>query len=460
MTTATRTLRGPKPRFLVGNFRDYGRDPLGFMTQCAREYGDFVPIRFGPFTAYLASGPAEVEELLVQRQKDFRKSRGTQVLRPIVGNGLLTAEGDFWRRQRRLASPAFHRERVNSYARTMVDFTQEHAEAWEVGRELDLHHELMALTYRIVVKVLFDAEVEGRVAEVARANAEIQRHLENKYSSMKLFLPDWVPTRGNIRFRRWIRRLDQIVFALIRERKAETAESPGRADVSATGGRHGDLLDMLMAARDDEGRRMTDRQLRDEVMTLMLAGHETTALALSWALLLLMQNPEAIERMRAELREVLGGRAPTPADMPALNYTRAVIDETMRLYPPAYTTGREAIRETQVGGVRIGKRGTVLVAQWVTHRDPRWFDSPDSFRPERWLDGLAKRLPRGAYYPFGLGPRMCIGAQFALMEATLILATIVQKWGFELAPGQALEAQPAVTLRPRNGLRAVPLPVA
>jgi cytochrome P450 len=304
----------------------------------------------------------------------------------------------------------------------------------------------MALTYRIVVKVLFDAEVEGRVAAVAAANAGIQHHLEQAFNTFRFLLPGWLPTPGNIQYRRLIRRLDEVVYAIIRERKAQLAAAGGKDD-------RGDLLSILLAARDDDGRPMSDRQLRDEVMTLMLAGHETTALALSWAFMLLAQNPDADRRLQDELASVLGGRAPAAGDVLSLRFTEAVINETMRLYPPAYTTGREAIRETQVGGVRLPKRGVVLVAQWVTHRDGRWFDQPDSFRPERWLDGLAKRLPRGAFYPFGLGPRKCIGADFAMLEATLLLATIAQRRRFELVPGQTFDPQPAVTLRPRDGIR-------
>jgi cytochrome P450 len=448
MTTAAPALRGPKPRFLIGNIGEYGPDPLGFMTRCAREYGDLVPIKFGPFTAHLATGPALVEEVLATRAKDFRKSLGTRLLRPLVGNGLLTAEGDFWLKQRRLAQPAFHRERVAAYGRTMVDFTQEHVDRWQVGQELDIHTALMALTYRIVVKVLFDAKVEGRVADVAAANAGIQHHLEQAFNTFRFLVPDWVPTPGNIQYRLLIRRLDEVVYAIIRERKSDSAAAAGEDD-------RGDLLSILLAARDDEARPMSDRQVRDEVMTLMLAGHETTALALSWAFMLLGQNPDAERRLHEELTTVLSGRNPTAADIPALRFTEAVINETMRLYPPAYTTGREAIRETQVGGNRLPKRGVVLVAQWVTHRDGRWFDEPDSFRPERWLDGLAKRLPRGAFYPFGLGPRKCIGADFAMLEATLLLATIAQRWRFDLVPGQTFDAQAAVTLRPRDGIRAV-----
>ena len=462
MTTATRVLRGPKPHFLTGNVGDYGRDPLGFLTRCAREYGDLVPLKFGPFTAYLATGPAEVEELLVTRQRDFRKSIGTRMLRPLVGDGLLTSEGDSWLRERRLAQPAFHRERVAAYGRTMVEFTEQHVSRWREGEELDLHAELMALTYRIVAKVLFDAEVAGRVEEVAAANTQIQGHIEERFNTIKFLLPDWLPTPGNRRFHSWIRRLDEIVFAIIRERKAAAfdrtshdAARGSQTDSAGTSDDRGDLLSILLAARDEDGRPMSDRQLRDEVMTLMLAGHETTALALTWAFLLLIENPHAADQLREELASVLDGRVPSPADVRSLPYTEAVVNESMRLYPPAYSTGRQAIRKTEIGGVPIGRYTSVLISQWVTHRDPRWFDSPDSFRPERWLDGLARRLPRGAFYPFGLGPRKCIGADFAMLEATLLLATIARRWRFTLLPGQDVRPQAAVTLRPRQGMRVL-----
>jgi cytochrome P450 len=421
---------------------DYGRDPLGFML-ALRDYGDLVPVRFGPFQALFALGPAEVEDVLVTKNKDYRKSLGTRILIPLLGHGLLTAEGETWFRQRRLAAPAFHRERINGYATAMVDYTQEHIDRWQAGQEIDLHEELMSLTLRIVARTLFDTEVTPRIREVAESSAQVQTFMFTRFNGLSFLVPTWLPTPANRRYRRTIARLDEVVYAIVRERMQ-------------SGEDRGDLLSMLIEARDEDGSRMTERQVRDEVMTLMLAGHETTAVALSWCSMLLAQNPEVEKRLGDELGSVLDGRLPTPADVPALRYSEAVIYETLRLYPPAYATGREPIRKTDVVGQPVSpRRNVIFVSPYVSGRDPRYFDAPDSFRPERWLDGLAKRLPRGVFYPFGMGPRMCIGSSFAMLEATLLLATIAQRWRFGLVDGQDLRPFPAITLRPREGLRMV-----
>jgi cytochrome P450 len=292
---------------------------------------------------------------------------------------------------------------------------------------------MTALTLRIVARTLFDTDVTARIEEVARLGNWIQDFYYLRFASLRFLIPTWLPTPGNRQLARATRRLDDVVYGIIRERRPDEAR--------------GDLLSMLLLARDEQGRGMDERQVRDEVMTLLLAGHETTALALSWAFLMLDRHPEARDRLEAELGEVVGDAQPTPADVPMLPYAQAVVNETLRLYPPAYVTGREAIRTTTVAGTRIPKRHLVLISMYTTHRDPRFFDEPDTFRPERWLDGLEKRLPRGAYIPFGLGSRKCIGASFAMMEATLLLATIARRWRFELAPGD-IPTHPSITLRP------------
>jgi cytochrome P450 len=381
----------------------------------------------------MAYGPAEIEEVLVDRAADFRKSFGTRMLIPLLGRGLLTAEGDEWLRHRRLASPAFHRERVEGYARTMVGYAQDAVDSWTEGESVDLHDEMTALTLRIVARTLFDADVTARIEEVARLGTAIQDFYYLRFASLRFLIPTWLPTPGNRRLAQATRRLDEVVYRIIRTRL------PGED--------RGDLLSMLHLARDEQGAGMSERQIRDEVMTLLLAGHETTALALSWAFLLLDHDPETRDRLEAELRAVLGDGPASPEHVPALSYTQAVVNETLRLYPPAYVTGREAIRATTVAGVPIPKRHIVLISIYTTHRDPRFFPDPDAFRPERWLDGLEKRLPRAAFIPFGLGPRKCIGASFATMEATLLLATIARRWRFEIAPGE-IGTHPSITLRP------------
>jgi cytochrome P450 len=416
-----------------GVMGEYGADPVASMRRWRDEHGDFVPIRFGPFRAHVAFGPAEIEEVLVDRATDFRKSFGTRMLIPLLGRGLLTNEGEDWLRHRRLASPAFHRDRVEGYGRTMAGYAEDAADAWTDGQRVDLHDEMTTLTLRIVARTLFDADVNARIEEVARIGTWIQDFYYLRFASLRFLIPTWLPTPGNRRLAAATRRLDDVVYGIIRERRPDEDR--------------GDLLSMLLQARDEQGAGMTERQVRDEVMTLLLAGHETTALVLSWAFLLLDRNQEARDRLEAELATVLGEGTPSPADVPALVYTQAVVNETLRLYPPAYVTGREAIRDTSVGGLRIPKRHIVLISMYTTHRDPRFFPSPDEFRPERWLDGLDKRLPRAAFIPFGLGSRKCIGASFAMMEATLLLATIARRWRFELDQGE-IGTHPSITLRP------------
>jgi cytochrome P450 len=412
---------------------EYGADPVASVRRWRDEYGDFVPIRFGPFRAHMAYGPAEIEEVLVDRAADFRKSFGTRMLIPLLGRGLLTAEGNDWLRHRRLASPAFHRERVEGYGLTMARYAQERVDSWTDGEAVDLHDEMTALTLRIVARTLFDTDVTSRIEEVARIGTWIQDFYYLRFASLRFLIPTWLPTPGNRRLASATRRLDEVVYGIIRERR------PGED--------RGDLLSMLLLARDEHGVGMPERQIRDEVMTLLLAGHETTALALSWAFLQLDRNPEARERLAAELSTVLGDGPASPADVPGLPYAQAIVNETLRLYPPAYVTGREAVRDTTIAGTRIPKRHIVLISMYTTHRDPRFFQDPDAFRPERWLDRLDKRLPRGAFIPFGLGSRKCVGASFAMMEATLLLATIARRWRFELAPAE-IGTQPSITLRP------------
>lgn len=436
---------GPKGSLLGGTMREYGADPTESMRGWRDTYGDFVPIRFGPFRAHVAFGPAEIDEVLTDRAADFRKSFGTRMLIPLLGNGLLTAEGKEWLRHRRLTSGAFHRERVTGYGRVMSRYADDSVETWRKGEAVDLHEAMTALTLRIVARTLFDTDVTARIEEVARLGTEIQDFYYLRFASLRFLIPTWLPTPGNRRLAQLTQRLDDVVYGMIRERR------PGED--------RGDLLSMLLLTRDEHGIGMSERQVRDEVMTLLLAGHETTALALTWAFTLLDRHPEARGHLEAELGRVLGHRPAAPEDVPALPYTQAVVNETLRLYPPAYVTGREAVRDTTVGGVRIPRRHIVLISMYSTHRDPRFFADPDAFRPERWLDGLEKRLPRGAFIPFGMGSRMCVGSAFAMMEATLLLATIARRWRFSLAQTE-VPTHPSITLRPATSMPALMQPAA
>jgi cytochrome P450 len=432
---------GPRGRVLLGNLGDLNRDQLGFYTRCAREYGDVVPVRLGPSRGLLIYHPDAIEEVLVARNRDFIKSRGIRLLRALLGDGLFVSEGDFWLRQRRLMQPAFHRQRVAAYGETMATYAARRTADWRDGDVLDIHHEMMAVTRDIVAKTLFDADVSDEARAIGDASEVVMEHFGKRLGSLRAFLPVWLPTPANLRLHRAIRRLDAVVYRMIADRRGRPED-------------RGDLLSLLLQAQDaDDGSRMTDRQVRDEVMTLFLAGHETTAVALSWTFYLLAQHPEEDARLGNEVRAALGGRPPAVTDLPGLRYAEMVVTESMRLYPPAYGIGREAARTTEVAGRPMPAGGIVIVPTWVVHRDGRWFDEPETFRPERWADDAARRLPRFAYFPFGGGPRQCIGNAFATMESTLILAAIAQRFRLALIPGQRITPTPYITLRPEPGIR-------
>src|SRR5713101_1097587 len=429
---------GPPTKSRGGHFQELRRDALAYLMHLFRTYGDVVGLRSYGYRVFFISHPDLIEEVLVNQAKKFAKGRILKANKRLFGNGLLTSEGDFWLRQRRLAQPAFHRARVASYAETMVRFTERHLEGWRDGEERDIHKEMMRLTLQIVAKTLFDADVEKDAPEVGRA-LEVLMELNSDFRRV-IMIPAWLPTPLNVRTRFAVRRLDRIIYRIVEERRA-----PGRDA--------GDLLSMLLHARDEDGSRMTDRQLRDEAITLFLAGHETTALVLSWTWWLLAQHPRVEAKLHAELDAVLGGRTPINADLPKLSYTGQVITESLRLYPAAWGLARVAIEDHQIAGYPVTKGMGVAMAQWVVHRDPRWYDAPEEFRPDRWEGDLLKRLPKFAYFPFGGGPRQCIGNAFALMEASLILATVAQKFRLRLVANHRVEPLASITLRPRHGVR-------
>jgi len=431
---------GPPNDSWSGFYRDYSRNPLEYLTRLQREFGDVVMLRAFNYRVFYLSHPDYIEQLLVTQARKFAKGRILKANKRLFGNGLLISEGDFWLRQRRLAQPAFHRARVMSYGETMVRFTERLLTEWRDGETRDIHAEMMRLTLQIVSKTLFDAEVGGDTREVGRALQAIT-DLNSDFRRLVL-TPPWLPTPYNVRAILATRKLNKIVYRALYVRRRNPRDT-------------GDLLSMLLAAQDDDGSRMTDRQLRDETITLFLAGHETTAIALSWTWWLLAQNSEAESKLHAELDAVLAGRAPHREDLPKLPYTEKVITESLRLYPPAWGIPRMALEDAEIAGYTIPKGSGVSVSSWVVHRDPRWFDDPLAFRPERWDGELQKRLPRFAYFPFGGGPRQCIGNAFALMEAQLILATIAQKFRFRLVPDHPVVPLASITLRPKHGLRAV-----
>jgi cytochrome P450 len=433
---------GPKSHPILGVMPEFNRDTLSFITRC-RDYGDVVRTRFFYITCYFLYNPDDIEYVLSTNAKNFIKSMSVRsnFFHRLIGNGLLTSEGDFWRRQRRLAQPAFHRQRISSYGDVMVEYAERMTSSWQQGETRDVHRDMMRLTLEIVAKTLFNADVSGDADRVGTILSEIVKPFASQ-ATLKWILDNRLPTPAHRRFHRLAKQMDGIVYRIIDERRAS-----GRDE--------GDLLSILLQAQDEDGSQMTDQQLRDEVITLFLAGHETTALTLSWAWYLLALNPEAESRFHKELETVLLGRAPTFSDLPQLKYTEMIAKESMRLYPPAYGVGREAIEECEIGGFHVPAKTQIFAFQWATQRDPRYFDEPEKFNPDRWTEEFADSLPKYAYFPFGGGPRACIGNTFAMMEIVLVLATIGQRFRLSLAPDHEVTLLPAMSLRPRTGIQVI-----
>ncbi len=430
---------GPKGHFLVGSLPEVARDWASFVTECAREYGDVVSFRLFRTPMCLLSHPDHIEDVLVTNHHNFIKSKDYRAVRGVFGDGLLVSEGDFWRRQRRLMQPAFHNGRVASYAETMVLYAERMLARWRDGQVRDVHQDMMQLTMEIVAKALFGADVTREAKHVGTALQVLLDQFSARATTAFL-IPSGLPVPGELRYRRAIGHLEEIIYGMIRERRAN-------------GGAR-DLLTTLLEAEDEDGNRMTDRQVRDEVMTLFLAGHETTAIALSWTWYLLALHPTIESRLAEEIRGVLGGRPPTMNDLPRLQYADWVVKESLRLYPPVWGIGRESLDDFQIGPYRLPAGTNVVLCQGLVHRDPRFFDEPERFIPERWVDDPIRhgRMPRFAYFPFGGGPRICIGASFAMLEATLLLVTILQKYHLSLVPGFPVIPRITLTHRPKNGI--------
>jgi cytochrome P450 len=382
-----------------------------------------------------------IKDVLVTHAHKFEKGRGLQLAKRLLGEGLLTSEGDFHRRQRRLAQPAFHRQRIMSYGKVMVECADRIAERWRDGIVFDVAPEMSRLTLSIVGKTLFDADVESEAAEIGEALTETIRI----WRMSTLPFGEWLeklPLPSTRRFKAARARLDATIYGFIEEHRAAGVD-------------RGDLISMLLLARDAEGDGggMTDEQLRDEAMTIFLAGHETTANALIWTWFLLAQNPDVEACLLGELKRVLSGRNPTVEDLPQLAYTEMVLAESMRLFPPAWIIGRRALQDYDVASYVIPAGSLVLTSQYVMHRDPRYFPNPDRFDPMRWSPEIRATRPKFSYFPFGGGPRLCLGEPFAWMEGVLVLATLAQRWQMELVPGHPVEPHPLITLRPKFGMR-------
>jgi cytochrome P450 len=431
---------GKRPRLrglpILGNALDMALQPLEFLTRVAREQGDVARFSLIGQDVYLLSHPDAIEEVLKHGGDDLQKDDFTRGLSVAVGQGLLTSEGEFWRRQRKLAQPAFHHHRVRAYAETMVQHAERTARAFTNGETRDVHADMMRLTLDIVAETLFGTNVGPAAHQISEA-LEV---MMERFQGFRSLIPLWVPTPGSRRALRALRTLDEVVYGIIRARRESATD-------------RGDLLSMLLAATTEEGGGMSDEQLRDEVVTLLMAGHETTALTLTFTLHALARHPEVGRALAEEIATVLGDRAATFADLPNLPYADAVVRESMRLYPPAWAIGRAATKHRQIAGVPCEPGTQLWISQWVVHRDPRWFADPEAFRPERWRGDLARRLPRFAYFPFGGGPRVCIGNAFAMMEAVLLLVTLTQQVRLHAEDARPLEFSPSVTLRPKGAVR-------
>lgn len=442
MPLAPRSLSGPKPRWLTGNLAEFRADRLAFFTRCAKTYGDIVPLRLMRFPVLLLSRPDLIEEVLVTRSKNFIKHFGLRLYKPLLGDGLVTAEGGRWRRQRKLSAPAFQASRIASYGTVMVDCTCRMLDGWESGKARDVHADVSRATMEIACRTLFGADAVTDPQAIGQAMVDAMEAITIRWQR-RIPLPAWVPTPENRLFRRATRSIAGAVEGIVTRRR-----SSERTDGD-------DLLSALLLAQDENGSAFTNGQLLDEVRTLFLAGHETTALALTYCLYLLATHPEAQARLGTELDGVLNGRPPTYDDLDRLPFTRDVVTESMRLYPPADFLGREAIVDCTVGGVDVPKGTNLFMSQWVMHHDKRYFADPYTFDPDRWTPAFEKSLPRFVYFPFGAGPRYCIGQTFATAEAVLCLATICQRIRLEPEPGFKLELWPGITLRPRYGMRLI-----
>ena len=515
---------GPRGWFVFGNVPLPGGDWLAGFERAAHNFGDVVYFQFLHVPMTMLVHPNDIESVLLTDPANVYKSRDYRALSKVLGHGLLTSEGEEWRAQRKMLQPAFRRENILSYAPVMSDCASRMMSRWRDGETRDLHQEMMALTRDIVARALFGADVSSSTARVGSALETAMKQF-TRIAGWAFLLPDGFPVPGTRRMRRARLELDEVIYGIIHERRAQ--EEKSAASAHAVAGSSRDLLGAMLQIRDDAGRPLSDLQLRDQLMTLFLAGHETTAIALSWTWYLLATNPEAERKLHAELDEALRGRAPSAEDLPRLAYTEMVIKESMRLYPPAWGIGRQSRNEFHVGGYTLPARTNIFLIPWVTHRDARFFPDPERFIPERWhgnaeniaqpfrsedfrtcpdravdknlsagsgfsadqsphsnfperneesRESLAgnrgsfanpgngglpnyaeqnKKRPRFAYFPFGGGPRVCIGAGLAMMESTLMLATIAQRFRFELVPDHPIKLFPSVTLRPKYGIRAV-----
>jgi cytochrome P450 len=435
----------PGPKTGLSFISKMQADAPGIFVRSQAEFGDVVRFKL-PFrgNSYLIVDPDLIEQVLVRKNEHFIKGLLTRDLKHIFGNGLLVSEGDEWRRNRKLASPPFTKRAIGSYADDMASITARHTAGMSPEIERNVHDDMMKLTLEIVVQCIFGSGLPREADGIGEAIDEVLDHYTNYSRSLLRYLPRWLPTPGNVKLERAIHHIRSVVDTIIAKKRSELNDEAN------------DLLSLLLRARDDEGTGFTNQQLRDEAITMFVAGHETTALALSYALMQLAANPDVLAKAHAEVDAVLGSRAATAADMTKLTLCASIITESMRLHPPVWVFGREVISRFELDGHMFVPGEQVWCSAWVNHRDPRWFADPLEFKPERWTAELEASLPRFAYFPFGGGPRVCIGNHFAMMEGALVLATILQKRTFTTGPNHQLVYEISATMRPKLGVRLVP----
>ncbi|WP_392535312.1 cytochrome P450 [Nostoc sp. C117] len=444
MTNTVFTLPRPKGNFILGNLPDFGKDPLGFLTKCTYQYSDIVPLRMGFTPVFLLTNPEHIEQVL-RDQNLFIRSRAFRSAKMVVGEALLTTEGDTWFRQRRLAQPLFHNKQIASYAEIMVASIVETIDTWQDGKTHDVYVDMGHITLDIFVKTMLSLDLTQEAAKTLVLTVHEGANWFEIKRKQSFLIPNWFPTPENIRIRNVVKQTDKIIYKIIAQRR-----------ITGTSKDTKDLLSMLMEVRDaEDGSQMTDKQLRDQIAGFMIAGHETTTSTLSWAWMLLSQHPEVQTKLLAELKEVLDGRLPTLADLPRLRYAEMIVKETLRLYPAAPILSRESTKDCKIGEYQITKGSYFIFAQWVMHRNPRYFENPDIFKPERWTNDLEKQLPRGSYFPFGDGGHMCIGKAFAMMEMVLTLTIIAPKFQLEIEPNHPIVPQATFSLKPKYGIKMI-----
>lgn len=427
----------------VGNLPEFARDPIRFITRLQQEQGDVAAFSLMGSQSVLLSNPGDVERVLLETGKryDNGKAGGGYAMSAILGNGLVSSEGEFWKKQRKLMAPVFHHQSIKKYAELIVNCTQDMADGWLSGSTRDVHDDMMALTQRIIMKALFDVDVQENAHKASAAFDAMMHALGAEMRGLEAVLPASIPTRSRTKLKEGIAYINNLLVQIIEERKTSTEE------------KH-DLLTMLMDARDDDGQPMSTQQLLDEIRTLYLAGHETTATTLSWAWLLLSQNPEQYAQLEAEVDAALQGRVPTADDVQQLPYANAVIKESLRLYPVAWITRRRVLEDVELSGFEVKKGTFVFLSPWILHHDARWHTDPERFDPERWLKDKSEQPARETYIPFGGGPRVCIGNGLAMMESVLVLASLVQRFRVDVLPSHSVEIDLAGTMRPKHGLMA------